>query len=169
VIIRATSWPKQIIIVILIIGVLILGMIYYSRFRTEKRQEREIEEYIQRMLNISAEEVIEQHFKWKNDQNIRGLSLTMHKGGFHPNYFRNLRSITLISISDISDSDVAIGLQENASWFPSNYYDLKFFSVVFDLQRRNQHRINDGTNYFIYVVIKETPESPWEIYHWVLD
>ena len=51
---------------------------------------------------------------------------------------------------------------ENFDWFLSDFDEIKFFHVRYST-------IENWSHAFIYVVIRESAESPWLIYQWAKD
>ena len=148
----------------LILALLIGGVLMYFKFQTQANQQKEVQEYLEVMSTLSAEEVIEQHFKWKNDQNLEGLALTMYAEEISEVDFTNIKSVELLSISNVDDSMTLSQSLKATEWFPNNFYDSKIFIVEFTIERRAQYGHNDGWNEFIYILVKESEDSSWKIY-----
>ena len=145
---------KGIIIVVIILFTLIGGILIFRNNQNRRIQRQEVQYYKQDILNFSAEEVIEHHYKWKSTGNLEGLELTLYETR-DLDMYRGARNIKLLSLSEIEDSE-KIDWIRNLNWFPDHILYSKIFYVDFSFQ---------GETYnFIYVVVKETSESPWLIY-----
>ena len=166
---------KNIIVILVILGILLGMFTINARVQNNRRQQREAQQFEENIMDFSPEEVIEYHYRWINDHNLFGLNLTSIEEFDTSFNFRNLISFRrrnlisneLLSVSEITNEGIIRGLRE-VSWFPHDMYDIKYFRVESYITRRNQYGHGDGVIETALVVVRETQDSPWVIYRGIL-
>ena len=166
---------KRVVVTLIILSVIFGIFAIYTGIQNRRIGEQEIQEYEANMLNFSPEEVLEHHFRWKNDRNNNGLELTMDRWLFHENYFERGIFFEPFSISEESEEILEHGYMQHIilGLGNENAYDIVSYCVSYHVHDRRWHSFilgNSGeiinTRHIRYMMMRETAESPWVIFHW---
>jgi hypothetical protein len=108
--------------------------------------------------NISAEQVVKDHFKWRNEKNLAKLeeTLTEKRKGIQWN-LDNLEYVKLLEIIEVTNSITNPKPKENTKVFKVKY-EIKF--------KEEKGPQNSGTYEWYYFVVKEQQNSPWLVDDW---
>ena len=161
---------KNLLFMVVIIVVILVIIIAVVTIKWQaKLEDRKIaESFEENIMIFSAEEIIRYHNEFIMSRNFDGIVLTYTTIGEDRRSWRNaVRNFTkreIISIEEIVDETKTEPLFNTVSGISdANFYEIKFFAVDIEIERREQWGYPDGIVEFVYIVARETPEAPWSI------
>ena len=141
------------VIILALVCVILIPLIYLSLNNKQ-------EEYPNPM-DLSAEEVVINHFKYKNEKKLNLLKTTVVDKYKRTDWELNtLDYVEILSINEVVEDII-----------PSDYhaegaYDFKLFEIEYEINFKKETTQTSGVYVWAYHVIKETEDSPWLITDW---
>ena len=159
---------KILVFIFGIVGTVVIILfisIAFTRYQTKLENEQIAEDFKENIMNFSAEEIIRYHNDFIISRNFDGIILIYRSIGCDRrswrNEVRNFIKSEIVSIEEIVDEAKVYSLFSTAI---SDFYEVSFFAVEIEIERREQWGYPDGIVGFIYTVVRETPEAPWSIF-----
>lgn len=137
--------------------VALLVFVFINFFTNYKNQDLTV--YQTKLLNLSAEEMLYEHFKMINQKNVPKIKETLRskEWDFEKNELDNLGSIKIIELKplDKETNDYSKMFSDNA--------EAMVYDVIYVVQYKNSQPQSDGMYTWRYYLSKRTAEEPWLI------
>lgn len=118
---------------------------------------------------LSAEQIVREHFRWRNEKNLPKLKGTMTKENKGISWMiENLNYIKLLNIQEDKSDNAKAMYMNNGKGLIKNPSDVKVFKVQYEVKYIDDNKgpEQDGKYECVFYVVKEQKDSYWLIDTW---
>jgi len=161
---------KTLLIVLLIAVVAIIGIVTTIVICNSKKKEghmkKSIENYIKDSAMLTPEEVVLNHFKFRNERNIDLLRLTLAENQRKVIIdVKNIKRVEINSIENITGDETKLKsggeIKENF-----NAYEVEYFDVEYEISYKKVTYQSSGVYLWRFAVARESKDAKWLICSW---
>ena len=142
---------KKFFIVAFLFSFLVIFLNQYQLIQTKK--------YKDYLSSLSAEDIIREHFKNKNDNNVSKMKETLTDR--HKSFDSSQPNLEYIKIIDLNINETET--KKAYDDYHDNYVSVLVYDVTYEVKYRKVKEQDEGIYTWRYTLVKEHEEAPWLI------